>query len=118
MNVEEESRALRVNGEALNGVGAGAHRVSDAPISAQALLGLDLFETLERDVLWIATDTREMNRLRESLRSLAADDADIHLFQPMERDPAVFGEHLKLVELLRGEKRFFIVTDSKIGNGQ
>ncbi|VGO14135.1 Transcription-repair-coupling factor [Pontiella desulfatans] len=83
-------------------------RVVDAPICAQALLCRDIFQILKQNVLWIAADVREMERLHESLRTLVEDTAgapsippqDIHLFQPMEKDPAVFGEHLKLVQYL------------------
>jgi transcription-repair coupling factor (superfamily II helicase) len=89
--------------------------VADAPISAQALLCLDSFHKLQNDILWIAGDVREMERLHESVctltehaqrSSIPAPGQDgstaphIHLFQPMEKDPAVLGEHLKLVEHL------------------
>ncbi|MDF7825283.1 transcription-repair coupling factor [Pontiellaceae bacterium B12227] len=110
---------LRANGEVLKGVGAGNVQVTDAPISAQALLCLDLFQTLENNILWIAADVREMERLHESIHTLSRNvDAaplrmqsdeggasTISLFQPMEKDPAVFGEHLKLVEMLNQAKR-------------
>ncbi len=130
MTFKEMKRStLRVNGEVLKGVTAGALRVADAPISAQALLCLDMFELQERNILWIATDVREMERIHESLRTLTTgrDESSnqevgidrravrngalgdrtlpsafsIHLFQPMEKDPAVFGEHLKLVEHIK-----------------
>ena len=65
--------------------------------------------------LWIATDVREMERLHESIRTLATGrdggpQPSIHLFQPMEKDPAVFGEHLKLVQHLSEQRSLIIVT--------
>ncbi len=103
---------LRVDGAVLEGISTSALQVADAPISAQAMLGLDLFQTLKRNVLWIAADVREMGRLQESLLTLArnADASTFFLFQPMEKDPAVFGEHLKLVQHLSEQKPFIIVT--------
>ncbi len=107
----EKDSTLRVDGAVLKGVGAGTVQVADAPISAQALLGLDAFQTLECNILWIAGDVREMERLNESIRTLARNvDATLLLFQPMEKDPAVFGEHLKLVQHLSEQKPFIIVT--------
>ena len=119
MTLEEQKRStLRVNGEVLKGVDATHLQVSDAPISAQALLCLDLFQTLERNILWIASDVREMERLNESLHTMMDHTAGdppipsqgVHLFQPMEKDPAVFGEHLKLVQMLSENKRFIIIS--------
>jgi transcription-repair coupling factor (superfamily II helicase) len=102
---------LRVDGAVLNGVMPREIQVADAPVSAQALLCRDLFLTLETNILWIAADVREMERLHESLRTLyGAGSESIHLFQPMEKDPAVFGEHLKLVQRLRDGGRFIVVT--------
>ncbi|HEY5621922.1 MAG TPA: transcription-repair coupling factor, partial [Pontiella sp.] len=100
-----------------------------APISSQALLCLDLFRTANVNILWTCADVREMEKLHESIQTLATGrdgghqlsveghglresghTADtfseaptrphIHLFQPMEKDPAVFGEHLKLTQFL------------------
>ncbi|NNJ70161.1 MAG: hypothetical protein HKP10_02600, partial [Kiritimatiellales bacterium] len=89
----------------LQGVSVGRAMVADAPISAQALLCLDIFQLQNRNVLWIATDVREMEKLHESIVTLAGGDTPpdphVHLFQPMEKDPAVFGEHLKLVHHLQ-----------------
>lgn len=106
---------LRVDGAVLNGVGAGPARIGDAPISAQALLCLDLFATTGTNILWVAADAREMEKLHESLRTLHAGRTGtpaphIHLFQPMEKDPAVFGEHLRIVQQLAEKNPFIIVT--------
>ncbi len=115
---------LRVDGAVLKGVAAGTAKVADAPVSAQALLCLDIFQQTKTNVLWVATDVREMERLHESLRTLAAgrsgsphlsaEGSDTPpyplLFQPMERDPAVFGEHLKLVQHLADGKPYIIVS--------
>ena len=101
---------LRVNGAVLKGVKAGNIQVADAPISVQALLCLDLFQTLEQNILWIAADVREMERLTESIHTLTSKEWNIQLFQPMEKDPAVFGEHLKLVQILKNNERFIIVS--------
>ncbi len=120
----QRTSTLRVNGAVLKGVSTGTARAADAPTSAQALLCLDLFQTGKTNVLWIAADVREMERLHESIRTLAQGRNDatgtpaagldtppyLLLFQPMERDPAVFGEHLKLVQLLSEKKPFIIVT--------
>ncbi|MDF7800447.1 transcription-repair coupling factor [Pontiellaceae bacterium B1224] len=117
---------LRVNGAVLKSVSSKNLQVTDAPISAQALLCLDLFQTLEKNILWIAADVREMERLNESIHTLTVGQTfqsaqpqdgqtgksvpQVYLFQPMEKDPAVFGEHLKLVEMLRQNEPFIIVT--------
>lgn len=113
---------LRVNGEVLKGVMPGTAQVADAPISAQALLCLDIYHVLEHSILWIAADVREMERLHESVHTLVEQASlpahrqtgmsapHIHLFQPMEKDPAVFGEHLKLVQHLSEQKPFIIIT--------
>ncbi|MDF7807314.1 transcription-repair coupling factor [Pontiellaceae bacterium B12219] len=98
---EQKESTLRVNGAVLKGISTESLQVSDAPISAQALLSRDLFQILERNILWVATDVREMERLNESLHTLTSNDWNIHLFQPMEKDPAVFGEHLRLVENIK-----------------
>ncbi|WP_372794985.1 transcription-repair coupling factor [Pontiella sp.] len=128
---EKKNSTLRVNGEVLRGVDTRNIRLPDTPITAQALLCIDLFQTLENDILWIAADVREMERLHETLQTLqcrrrfqlryegqATDSpttkleasSSLFLFQPMEKDPAVFGEHLKLVQLLSEKQRFIIVT--------
>ena len=103
-----------VNPAVLKGVTPSAVQVVDAPVSAQALLCRDLFQRLELNVLWVAADVHEMERLNESLHTLTAGNENILLFQPLEKDPAVFGEHLKLVEHLRSPKR----NDSAHGRGQ
>ena len=146
MSFDSTNSTLRVNGEVLKGVKGGMAQVSDAPISARALLCLDIFRIHGMSTLWIATDVRDMERLHESIRTLAKGrdgslDQDvgtdrravrngalgdralpstagrdtppylsIHLFQPMEKDPAVFGEHLKLVQHLSEGKPFIIVS--------
>jgi len=104
----------------LKGVGGGLAQVSDAPISAQALLCLDVFRTCGINLLWVATDVREMERLHESLRTLSEGSENapdrsaiapfLFIFQPMEKDPAVFGQHLKLVQHLSEKKPFIIAT--------
>ncbi|MCF7818135.1 MAG: transcription-repair coupling factor [Kiritimatiellales bacterium] len=119
---------LHVNGAVLKGVSPGSARLADAPISAQALLCLDIFQTSDINLLWIAADVREMEKLHESIRTLALHVGQafqpahppsgqtgmsaphIQLFQPMEKDPAVFGEHLKIVQHLADKKPFIIVT--------
>jgi hypothetical protein len=65
-----KQRTLRVNGEVLKGVGAGHVQFVDAPISACALLCLDLFETNNLNILWVAADVREMEKLHESVLAL------------------------------------------------
>ncbi|MBN2785572.1 MAG: transcription-repair coupling factor [Pontiellaceae bacterium] len=98
----------------LNGVTSGTASITDAPISAQALLCTDIFRENGTNVLWTAADVREMGRLHESIRTIFNADAmpspALLLFQPMERDPAVFGEHLKLVRHLSEKKPFIIIT--------
>jgi transcription-repair coupling factor (superfamily II helicase) len=93
---------------------------------------MDLFNQTGISVLWVAQDVREMERLHESLwtyvkgRDGPAERPDrmdsetsavrsatapcLFLFQPMEKDPAVFGEHLKLVKHLSENKPFIIIT--------
>ncbi len=94
---QKNNRTLCVNEAVLKRVTPGTAPTSDAPISAQALLCLDIFEQQKTNILWIAADVREMLRLHESLLTLGnKGGASIFLFQPMEKDPAVFGEHLKL----------------------
>ncbi len=127
-NQTEKTSTLRVDGAVLEGVAPGDVRVADAPICAQALLCLDIFQQTGTNVLWNAADVREMEKLHESLHTLARNvDATpssrslrmqsdegvastLFLFQPMEKDPAVFGEHLKLVQHLSKQKPFIIVT--------
>jgi len=100
----------RVSGAVLEAVTQMRLRVADAPISAQAMLGLGLFQDAAQNVLWIATDSREMERIYESLRTLEPDRCNICMFEPMEKDPAVFGTHLKLVEMLSNNERFIIIS--------
>ncbi|WP_168432929.1 transcription-repair coupling factor [Pontiella sulfatireligans] len=84
-------------------VSPGNARSDDSPVSMQALLCRDIFQNKKTNILWIAADVREMDKLHESLQTLSPSVSDraIHLFQPLEKDPAVFGEHLKLVEYIR-----------------
>ena len=107
-----KQRTLRVDGEVLKDVGAGTMQLADAPVSAQALLCLDLFQTNGVNILWVAADVREMEKLHESILTLrdAGMQEPVFLFQPMEKDPAVFGEHLKIVQHLTDQKAFVIVT--------
>jgi len=104
---EHNPSTPRINGAVLKGITPGTAQVADAPISAQALLGLEIFQTLKTSLLWVTADVREMERLHESIRTLGGQPL---LFQPMEKDPAVFGEHLKLVQHLAENKPFIIVT--------
>jgi len=125
----EPDSTPRVDGAVLKDVMSGAAQVCDAPISAHALFCLDAFRTCSINLLWVATDVREMERLHESLQTLsegregladrphsAGETARpaiapyLHIFQPMEKDPAVFGEHLKLVQHLSEKKPFIIIT--------
>jgi len=121
----DKNSTLRIDEAVLKGVVPGTARVANAPISAQALLCLDIFKNLKHNILWVAADVREMERLHESLQTLVdatsssraphkKSDGDvastIQLFQPMEKDPAVFGGHLKLVQRLMDNERFIIVT--------
>jgi transcription-repair coupling factor (superfamily II helicase) len=114
-NHSEETSTPRIDRAVLKGVSAGRVRMADAPISAQALFCLGVFQYQKRPVLWIAADAREMERLHESIRTFvdatsssrsphSKRDEDvasaIFLFQPMEKDPAVFGEHLRIVQQL------------------
>ena len=71
MVIEGTKRStLRVDGEVLKGVVPGMARAADAPISAQALLCLGIFHRMKSDILWVATDVREMERLHESLQRM------------------------------------------------
>ena len=107
---QQQNRTPGVDPAVLNGVGPGPLRVGDAPVSAQAMLCIALFETRGLNVLWTAADVREMERLHESILTLKGASDGICMFRPMEKDPAVFGEHLRLVRLLAGKRRFIIVT--------
>ena len=122
---KDKAGTLHVDGAVLKGVSPGSARLADAPISAQALLCLDIFQTSDTNLLWIAADVREMEKLHESIRTLVdatpssrsrrtesgeGTASTILLFQPMEKDPAVFGEHLKIVQHLADNKPFIIVT--------
>jgi len=135
MENQEQDSTPRVDGAVLNGVNADQLQIIDTPISAQALLCRQLFQSKERSILWIAADVREMERLFESVQTvernvdvIATSDSNlpssrsrrtqsdegvastIKMFQPMEKDPAVFGEHLKLVKLLKEDLPFIIIT--------
>ena len=114
MSFDSTDSTPRVDGAVLKGVKGGTAQVSDAPISAQALLCLDLFRTHGTSTLWIANDVREMEKMHESLLTFSkihqSGVTGILLFQPMEKDPAVFGEHLKLVRHLSEGQSFIIVT--------
>ncbi len=116
---------LWVNGEVLKGVSSGIAQITDTPISAQALLCLNIFKNLEINIVWNAADVREMERLHESLITLLTQASPssslqknggkenwphIHLFQPMEKDPAVFGEHLQMIQHLTEKNPFIIIT--------
>ncbi len=105
----EKKSTPRVDEAVLKGVAAGNARVADAPISAQALFGLGVFQTLELSILWVAADVREMERLHESIHTLQTASPPL-LFQPMEKDPAVFGEHLRIVQQLATDEAFMIIT--------
>jgi len=102
-HIESGNSTPRVNEAVLKGVTSGTAHVADTPISAQALLCRELTGS----VLWIAADVREMERLHESICTLQGHPL---LFQPMEKDPAVFGEHLRLVKHLAENKPFIIIT--------
>ncbi len=112
MNNQEHDSTPRVDGAVLTGVTAGNMQIANTPISAQALLCHDIFNTLSQSILWIAADVREMERLYESLQTIASakEKSATQLFQPMEKDPAVFGEHLKIVKQLAENKTFIIIT--------
>ncbi len=115
---------LGIDRTLLEGVGPGSATAADAPVSAQALLCLDLFRQAGTNILWVATDVREMARLHESIRTLAQGGNGspqpsaagwdtlpyLLLFQPLEKDPAVFGEHLRLAQHLSEQKPFIIVS--------
>jgi transcription-repair coupling factor (superfamily II helicase) len=119
-NRTDSGSTLCVSEAVLEGFQPGRVRVADAPVSAQALLCLDLFSAGSLNILWIASDVREMERLHESIRTLMAlrdstgsvppADDPLRLFQPMEKDPAVFGEHLRLVQHLNRGGRFMIAA--------
>jgi transcription-repair coupling factor (superfamily II helicase) len=89
------------------------------PLSAQALWALKL--AADTSVLvWEAADVRDMNRLYESAQTLARLGGHfpleaIHLFQPLEKDPAVQAEHLLLFRALeqKGENPLLILTCPK-----
>jgi transcription-repair coupling factor (superfamily II helicase) len=102
-----------INGAVLKSVTAGNARLADTPISAQALLCLDIFQITNVNILWVAADVREMERLHESIHTLQGwqDAGDtVRLFQPLEKDPAIFGEHLRIVQQLADQEPFVIIT--------
>ena len=81
-----KNSTLRVNEAVLKGVSAGNARMEDAPISAQALLCLEILQTLKTNILWVAADAREMEKLHESIRTLQNRKfagETVWLFQPL-----------------------------------
>ncbi len=108
----EKTSTPGVNQAVLKSVTAGSAQITDAPISAQALLCLGIFRSKKLHVLWVAADAREMEKLHESLLTLAPVDStdSIQLFQPLEKDPAVLGEHLQVIQQLGRQDPFIIIT--------
>ena len=84
-------------------------RITDAPISAQALL-LTRAAADYRCLVWVAADTHEMHQLHESVQTLAHMPLQIHLFQPFHDDPAVLASHLQLAAQLAGDEPIVILT--------
>jgi transcription-repair coupling factor (superfamily II helicase) len=105
-----QNSTLRLGEAVLKGVSFGTARLVDMPISAQTLLCLSLFQTYDFNILWVASDVRDMERLHETLQTFGHPLSAAHLFRPMEKDPAVFGEHLKLVQHLNNQERLIIIT--------
>ncbi len=108
----EKTSILEIDPAVLKGVSAGNAQIADVPVSAQALLCLDLFRIKTLPILWVSTDAREMNQLHESLLTLAPSTLapSIQRFQPLEKDPAILGEHLRIVQQLTQHEPFVIIT--------
>jgi len=87
-------------------------RLADIPLTARALLCIDLLLYEHCSILWIAESVREMEKLHESILTLISDDwrHTVKIFRPQEKDPAVFGEHLRIVEHLSENRPFLILT--------
>ena len=71
----DSDSTLCISEEVLEVVQPGHAHVKDAPVSAQALLCLDLFQGRRVNILWIAADVREMERRGEVPGIHALDDA-------------------------------------------
>lgn len=84
-------------------------RITDTPISIQALLALHLMRHTTT-LLWIAPTPHEMNQLHESLLTLKHAQQTLLLFQPESQDPAVIGQHLQLLARLTTDEPLLIIT--------
>ena len=110
-----KNSTLRVNEAVLKDVFRKNVQIEGAPVSAQALLGLDIFYALKTNLFLVANDVREMERLHESICTLqelypTKAYTPALQFQPLEKDPEVFGEHLRIVQQLAEHKPFIIIT--------
>ncbi len=120
LNMETDhgtNSTLHLGEAVLKDVATESVQVNRAPISAQALLGLDAFHHLNINILWIAADVREMEKLHESIQTISCRVEStgnttpmILLFQPMEKDPAILGEHIQIVQSLSDGAPFIIIT--------
>lgn len=113
---DKENIALQVRGKICDAVPSNGGWIEDSPVSAQALLAIDLFRTREKHLLWIAEDVREMEKLTESIQTLkqldptAAPSVEVRHFPPAEKDPAALGAHLRLAKRLEEPQPLIIVT--------
>ena len=109
----QENKSRRVmptlSTDVLSDLSGNRCRITDAPISAQALL-LNRAATDYRCLVWVAADTHEMHQLHESVQTLASNPLQIHLFQPIHDDPAILAAHLHLAAQLELDEPIVILT--------
>ena len=86
-----------------------AIRTGDIPVSVQALIALQCMEQTTT-LLWIASDNREMQQLHETLLTLKKAEQAVYPFFPESEDPAVIGQHLKLLARLATDEPLIILT--------
>ena len=84
-------------------------RTGDIPVSVQALIALQCMEQTTT-LLWIASDNREMQQLHETLLTLKKAEQAVYPFFPESEDPAVIGQHLKLLARLATDEPLIILT--------
>jgi len=91
---------------------SGRYALGGTPISAQAMFALALCRGTTLPVVWVASGVGEMQRLHESIETLCEPtDRSAVLFRQQGKDPAIWGEHLKLSkQCAKKESALFVVT--------
>ena len=109
MNVINKNQSVPNGNEIIINKNYSYFSIYDAPLSSQALTALTLSKQTS-SLLWITENISEMERLYENINTFNSDNTSVYLLRPFCHDPVIIGEHIRLLNKLKKNKKLIIIT--------